>query len=459
MSEAMGFTVSSQLKSANAVSDVENHSGKANRAKLKHANPEVDTSLSHLNVEFDFLKREELLEDHYREKIDKHNKNNNSASRRWDSMDEFLATFEGKKVRHKGKETDNEQWSTSCQISYFGNVESWDALRGVLSEVGVSDDEIRKTYAEAYEGYVRAHNEHFKTLPIYHSDIHFDETTPHGHDAIVVKGHTATGKPSHSLNNALAEHYGFPTNEKGKPRTPTFSEKTDNMRRYREENDGILFKSMTVHFAELARSKGLDIDFELERTGQETSHEYHVYKAVKDRENELDDRELALKTKSKETKAKSSTLRIKELDLAKREQELAEQQAKIEEQRSAQQIASAEIEKRAKELDEWEKSLTAQQNDIDEVKAFERKNGFNVARMIGRELNSISAFVDTPSEVAESFYHVFMERRGTEKKNPITRETEKWTIRDHLNTAKRRAKEAEKPMAQQVAERDAGMER
>lgn len=455
MSEAMGFTVSSQLKSANAVSDVANHSGKANRAKLKHANPEVDTSLSHLNVELDFFKREELLEDHYREKIDKHNKNNNSASRRWDTMEDFLATFEGRKVKHKGEETKNEEWSTSCQISYFGNHESWEALRGVLSASGVSDAEIRKTYAEAYEGYVRAHNEHFKTLPIYHSDIHFDETTPHGHDAIVVKGHTATGKPSHSLNNALAEHYGFPTKPDGKKRPPTFSEKTENMRRYRDDNDGLMFDSMAEHFGELARSRGIEIEFEPVRTGQETSHEYHVYKAVKDRESDLDEREMRLKAKSKVNQEKSSKLKLQELEIQKREEALAEQQKQIEEQRSAQQIASAEILERTKKLNEWQESLMAQQNKIDSLRKTERKNGFGVARMIANEesIQSVSP------EVAENFYHVFMERRTTEKTNPITGTKEKWTIRDHLSTAKHRAKEAEKPATQQVAERDAGMER
>lgn len=446
MSGAMGFTVSSQLKSANAVSDISNHSGKANRAKLKHANPEVDTTRSHLNVELDLFSREELLEKHYREKIDKHNKNNNSASRRWDTMEDFLATFEGRKVMHKGKETKNEEWSTSCQISYFGNEESWEALRDVLSASGVSEGEILKTYAEAYEGYVRAHNEHFKTLPIYHSDIHFDETTPHGHDAIVVMGHTATGKPSHSLNNALAEHYGFPTKPDGKKRPPTFSEKTENMRRYRDDNDGLLFDSMTEHFVELARSKGLDIEFEAVRTGQETSHDYHVYKAVKDRENELDDRELALKTKSKENKAKSSTLRIKELSLTEREQELAEQQKQIEEQRFAQQIASAEIEKRRLAVEQREqemsKHLKGQRKDgflltTDIYKTFEQKGVSNPTEHMDFEL-------------METYRGVLLDAQR--KQIRVSREMAVGRAVEILD--ERRNPKA----AQQVVERDEGME-
>ena len=65
MSETIGITVSSQLKSANTEKDIELHSGKKNRGKFKHANEDIDRTRSHLNVEFDLLSRDELLEKHY----------------------------------------------------------------------------------------------------------------------------------------------------------------------------------------------------------------------------------------------------------------------------------------------------------------------------------------------------------------------------------------------------------
>lgn len=275
----IGLTASSQLKSADAKSDIANHSGKENRMKFKQKNEDIDPTRTHLNVALDVLDREELLEKHYREKIDNHNKHNRGPSRRWDTMDDFLKTFEGKKVKIAGKETENERWATMCQITYVGNKDTMgfrtdeNALVGevwhALMEAGVSEEEIRNAYVEGYKTYVQKHNEKFSTLPIYHSDIHFDETTPHGHDAIVVMGHTASGKPSDSFNNALGEHYGYAEDMAGKKR---------NLEQYRKDNDSLASVSIARKLKEVAVAHNVDITFSFERTGQTFSMDMHNYK-------------------------------------------------------------------------------------------------------------------------------------------------------------------------------------
>jgi len=266
-------TVSTQIRSANTTSEIENHSGKKNRGSIRHENEDIDTSRSHLNVEFDMYDKYDLLEQHYRERIDKHNKNNNSAARRYDSMDEFLQSFEGKKVKVGGKISKNERWSTASQISYFGGKDSLEDVLGELAEVGMPLEELIEAYTEGYREYIEKHNEKFPTLPIYHSDLHFDETTPHSHDAIVVMGHTKTGRPSDSIDNALGELYGYAPNFKGKAK---------NMSKYREDNDKIMFDSVAPKLEELGEQYGVPIDFEFIRTGQEGSEDYKTYKKNKD---------------------------------------------------------------------------------------------------------------------------------------------------------------------------------
>lgn len=298
------LTSSSQLKSADTKSEIAHHSGKENRLKYKHANEDIDLTRTHLNVELNVLNRDELLEMHYREKIDKHNENNRGPSRRWDTMDDFLKTFEGKKVKIGGKETKNERWATMSQITFIGNKETmgfrtdknatvgelWD----VLMTEGISEEDIRGAYVEGYKWYVDEHNKKFPTLPIYHSDIHFDETTPHGHDAIVVMGHTAAGNPSDSLNNALGEHYGYANDMNGRKR---------NLESYRADNDSIAILCVTRKLKELAKENGVEIEFKTERTGQTFSMDMHNYKVRMDefaeREKKLDDYDAFLKEKAK----------------------------------------------------------------------------------------------------------------------------------------------------------------
>src|SRR5699024_1930157 len=222
---------------------------------------------------FDMYDKYDLLEQHYRERIDKHNKNNNSAARRYDSMDEFLQSFEGKKVKVGGKISKNERWSTASQISYFGGKDSLEDVLGELAEVGMPLEELIEAYTEGYREYIEKHNEKFKTLPIYHSDLHFDETTPHSHDAIVVMGHTKTGRASDSIDNALGELYGY---------APNFKSKAKNMSKYREGNDKIMFDSVAPKLEELGEQYGVPIDFEFIRTGQEGSEDYKTYKKNKD---------------------------------------------------------------------------------------------------------------------------------------------------------------------------------
>lgn len=347
MSETIGITVSSQLKSANTEKDIELHSGKKNRGKFKHANEDIDRTRSHLNVEFDLLSRDELLEKHYGEKIAKHNRNNNSKSRRWD-MEKFLATFEGKKVKVKGKETNNERWATASQISYFGGKDTLNPVLDALREAGASEQEIINAYASGYREYIERHNERFPTLPIYHSDIHFDETTPHGHDAIVVMGHTEKGNPSDSINNALGELYGYPKN---------FEDRRANMERYRAENDTLMFDSIAPKLEGLASDYGLDIKFEPIRIGQEDSLSVEEYKHKKD----LESQEKAIRERENlfdEIKYKTTRrLEKRENELNTRELELNLREDNIKQQEQALLVREHEIREREKKAKEKEESL------------------------------------------------------------------------------------------------------
>lgn len=313
MGRVRQITATSQLKSANTTTDIKFHSGKENRGNIKHENENIDKTRSHLNIEFDMLDKDELLEEHYGEKIRKHNINNKSAARHWD-MEKFLATFEGKEVKAFGKTSKNMRWATASQLSYFGGTDSLNPVIAELEQAGASQAEIFDAYASGYRDYIEEHNETFPTMPIYHSDIHFDESTPHGHDAIVVKGHTAKGNPSDSVNMALAEHYNaddYDAYEKAK----SFAGRKETMSMYRDENDDIIFRNVGNKLEELAEDYDLDIDFELIRTGDESVPDMKTYIALKQLGEKNDER-------VKKERDFNRDSRGKQRDLAKREQEL-----------------------------------------------------------------------------------------------------------------------------------------
>lgn len=344
------LTATAQLKSSNTVTDVANHSGKENRKKYTHKNKEIDQTRTDLNVEFDFHSREELLEKHYRERIDKHNKNNNSKARRYETMDAFLGSFEGTPVRGN---KNNVRWSTVSQITYVGDKDSLGELWTDLREAGVPAEELFEAYSEGYKEYVERHNETFPTLPIYRSDIHFDETTPHGHDAIVVMGHTKGGKASDSLNNALGEKYGYEKDNKEK------------MRLYREENDVLAFTSITGALQAVGRAHGYEFDVELERTGQEFSVDMHTYKLLMDEVNEkqaefdereakLSGREAKLEERISEVEEREAAVAQQEADFTGREARLKAKEDELDEQEQAiakrEAIVTVDEETKKKEL-------------------------------------------------------------------------------------------------------------
>lgn len=361
MSFIQQVTASSQVRSSNAVTDIENHTGKENRATYNHKNEDIDTSLSHLNVDIDLHNRRDLLENHYADTIQKHNenKNNKSEARRWD-LDKYLETFEGKTVNRMGKKTTNARWSTATQISYFGSKDSLNPVLEALEEAGASPEEVREAYASGYKDYVQQHNEKFWTLPIYHSDIHFDETTPHGHDAIVVKGHTEKGRASDSINNALGEMYGYQSidPDTGKERKG-FAHNQANMVRYREENDKIIFDSIGSKLEALGKAHGLDVKFEFIRTGQTDSDDYREYKKKKDFESEVEETEqqLGFRSKAQAEISKKNVARKRELDGREKDLTLKE---------SALGVREGSVYTREKELEEKEKALAAKEHAIRE---------------------------------------------------------------------------------------------
>lgn len=339
------LTATSQVKSANTESDIAHHSGKANRKKFAHKNNLIDKARSDWNVEFDVLSREELLESHYAERIAKRAKNNGKG-RAWSSLDDFLATFEGKNAR---KDSKNERWATQSQVTYVGDKDAMKAIWTTFTDAGVAEEDVRAAYSAGYEQYIAKHNEAFPTLPIYHSDVHFDEATPHGHDAIVVMGHTPKGMASESFNNALGELYGYQSKQSGK---------SENVKRYREENDALAYESITGALQALAQERGIDMDFELIRTGQDSSVSTETYKREKDldsRQVELDEREMKLSGREAELEERIS-------EIEKREAAVAEQQADFTGREARQKAKEDELEKQAEALAEREAVLTVSED-------------------------------------------------------------------------------------------------
>lgn len=334
------LTASSQVKSANTESDIANHSGKANRKKFAHKNNLIDKERSDWNVEFDVHSRRELLEAHYAKRLENRKKHNRSKDRSWDSLDDFLATFEGKKAR---KDSKNERWATQSQVTYVGDKDSLGAVWQTFIDAGVPKEDIRAAYSAGYERYIAKHNEAFPTLPIYHSDVHFDEATPHGHDAIVVMGHTPKGMASESFNNALGELYGYQDKKQGK---------SENMQRYREENDALAYESITGALKELAQERGIDMDFEFIRTGQDSSVSTETYKREKDldsRQVELDEREMELSGRKAELEERISGIEEREAAVAQQEADLTGREARLKEKEA--ELAELERKRVAREAD------------------------------------------------------------------------------------------------------------
>ncbi len=336
------MTVSTQVKSANTETDIKFHSGKENRETYAHENKNIDLERSHLNVEFDFHSREELLEAHYGDWVRKHDMQNNSAKRRYGSVEGYLATFEGNEVLGKEK---NVRWATVSQMTYVGDKETIGELWEDLSEAGATDEMLIQAYSEGYREYVEKHNETFPMLPIYHSDIHFDESTPHGHDAIVVMAVTdktpkgKDGKPTDSFNTALGMKYGYKLHNKEK------------MRLYREENDKLAFDSILGALQKVGEAKGMPFDTEIVRTGQTFSLDLNNYKIVKDevrdavgeREDELNDLEMKLSGREAELEERISGIDDKAAALAQREADVTGREARAKEKQD--------------ELDEQDKAM------------------------------------------------------------------------------------------------------
>ena len=391
MGEVIEITVSSQMKSANTKSDIAFHTGKENRAKFSHVNPDIDTTLSHLNVVLNFHDRDELLHKHYDELIAKHNKNNNSEARRWD-LEKYLASFEGKEVMVGGKLSKNRRWSTVSQISYFGGKDSLNPVLEEMMEHGIPEQEIRDAYASGYKAYVEAHNEHFPTLPIYRSDIHFDEMTPHGHDAIVVMGHTEKGRPSDSLNNALGELYGY---------AKTFEGKKSNLERYRDENDGLMFDAMSASLEGLGKKYGLEFEFEPIRTGQTDSVDYREYKKKKD----LEAKELEIKSRGKR---QADDYNKRKEGLRERKDELTSQEAELMRERALNV-------RRERELREYEEKLAEQAEELRKREERLSKSSDSMRERAEKVLHREIACFERETKVTEREAHVQMRLEQADK--------------------------------------------
>lgn len=389
-------TASTQMRSANTETENSFHNDPDPREKLKHKNPDIDPKRTPYNKMFEIQDRYELLEKHYREKIDKHNKNNNSAARRYDSMDEFLESFEGKKVKAYGKQSKNERWATASQISYFGGKDSLEDIFEELGNAGMPFDELVEAYSEGYQEYIEKHNEKFPTLPIYKSNLHFDETTPHSHDSIVVMGHTKTGRPSDSIDNALGEMYGYKPNFKGK---------SENMSKYREDNDKILFESVSSRLEDLGEQYGVPIDFEFIRTGQEGSESYEDYKKNKDfakRESNIIKNNKRQNRNKNWLDKKESSLKDKESALQEKEESLNEENNELENKEQTLNNRENMLDERVDEIQEWYDSINEKLNKKEELLnrregAIKRQEDVTVSTVVavleGRTDN-LSKFVD-----------------------------------------------------------------
>src|SRR5699024_10135303 len=189
--------------------------------------------------------KDEILENHYREMVGNHNKNQRGKDNYWNGVKGYLKTWEGKYV---GK-TKNQRWATESEISYLGNQETMNKLFDRFKDVGLSERELQDAYTRGYGNYVKRHNEEFPTLQITRSDIHFDESTPHGHDEIVPTGHTEKGRPSSTINNAISEWAGsYGIVKADKANGVKREDNRSRMRLYRDVNDSIMFDEMNKEF-------------------------------------------------------------------------------------------------------------------------------------------------------------------------------------------------------------------
>lgn len=335
------LTASSQVKSANTESDIANHSGKKNRKEFAHKNKLIDLERSDWNVEFDVLSRRELLEEHYAKRLENRKKNNRAKDRAWNSLDDFLETFEGKKVR---KDSKNERWATLSQVTYVGDKDVMKGIWKAFTDAGVPEEDVREAYSEGYSEYIAKHNDKFPTLPIYHSDVHFDEATPHGHDAIVVMGHTKNGLASDSFNNALGQLYDYEDKMAGKK---------ENVERYREENDALAYESITGALLTLAQERGIAMDFEFLRSGRESFVSMESYKRemdLNDRQIELDEREMKLSGREAELEERISGIDDKAAALAQQEADVTGREARAKEQKDELKKREDDLKKREGEL-------------------------------------------------------------------------------------------------------------
>lgn len=364
-------TTSSQIVSADTEADIKNHSGKEKRGIIKHKNEKIDSTRSHLNEVIEVYNKDELVENHYKERVAKSDRTNNSASRRYGTVANFVKSFEGKKMRN----SDGVRSATASQLSYLGNKNILNPLIEEFKENGIPEDDIRNAYTAGYTDYVMKHNEEFPTLPIYRSDIHYDETTYHGHDAIVVLGHTKGGMASDSVNNALKEQYGYSKSNQAV------------MEAYREDNDGIIFDSITNEFVKLAEDNNMKLDFEMIRTGKGgQSHEMYqlneekvtIEKHFTELKKELDvEKEMSATRSKAQEKITDKNKKDKE-DLKKEKDEISGMYADID----------AYTEVKHNELREYDKTIK-EQLEAEKEKVRAEKEKFRIEKEKSERLENI----------------------------------------------------------------------
>lgn len=232
---------------------------------VNHANKDIDKSKTYRNIEITNLASyEKTLQRQYGAFVKEHDETQDRPERRYGSVDNYVK-------RQKGNPDER-------LVFTFGNKESNEQLKADLHQqldpddlnYGEVEDRYYKAINNGFRKYCQGFNRRNSNLTMTEAKTNVDELGgEHGHAQVVSCGHTAKGKPSAKLSNALREQYDIKTAGK--------QGRTMAMKKWREQEDTALMRNMSNSFQ--AEFPELHLKpFKLIRTGQKTSLDMDTYK-------------------------------------------------------------------------------------------------------------------------------------------------------------------------------------
>lgn len=382
----MEFTATTDLQRATTKDANGKRKHNEHDPNVKHDNVQIIKEDTELNQHTVLLSRDKLLEQQYGAMIKKRNDATRQRflngkigqaeyQKRLTNIDKYL-NDEGKQPKQ----------AFTTYVFTLGNVDTefklLDALgfkyerQKVKDEHGnvhdrpkLTDPKQRKEFAdimnETYVNLAKRIN-HTKGSGIKVVDVwtHMDEGgMPHGQGEIVNMGHTATGKPSYNLNQALGEfnktfgkdvYVSRSTNKQGK------KSKSPNGRIAMKEFRSIIDTNLVQTFNDALKKHGLDkkVTASMIRLGRKGGYSMEEYQARKQANKDLSDvYETVVGHKPKGPKEKVLT----PLEMAHGVSKAVKKSKKDKEQAD---IAKADAEQKAKDLQKQVDDLTSQRNQL-----------------------------------------------------------------------------------------------